>query len=285
MASALEPMTPDQRARFRQDYLTYLRARDGVPDFTTRRFDVRERFFQEVDAAPQRWVGPLPVDQATFNHHHLRHDPSLSLTPALLWALATAKTNRAEAFGVELSIEADTKTAAQRLEDPHAYIQIEEFYHTRILRDVLATIGLDVEVAVPTRKTQILVQAMVYLPASASDVLVFCGEIVGVTIFSLLLAKARELFSHQPDAMARIESLFAQILVDEVGHVQFLRSRLSPFQIGLARRALPIVVANVVADIPELALLFGRDALMEHAMRADVDAASASYPDRLVVAA
>jgi hypothetical protein len=195
--------------------------------------------------------------------------------------LATAKTNRAERFGVELSIE-NPRRQDTLLEDPHTFIQIEEFYHTRILKDALATLGLDVEVSDPPTRTQLLVKLMVFMPESLSEIAVLCGEIVGVVIFSLLLEKARTLFSAQPVALARIEALFAQILVDEVGHVHYLRSRVSPTQLGLARRMLPIVIGSLMSDIPELGLLFGREELVRRAEEADVDAAASGYGDRLV---
>ncbi len=282
MSTLFAPMTAEQKVRFHDTYLAYLRARDGTPDVASRRFDVRERFFATIDAEPVRWEGAPPVDQAVFDRNHARRRPEPGLDEATLWALATAKTNRAEAFGVELSIA--HQKAANAADDPHAYIQIEEFYHTRILRDALATIGLDMEVSLPAAHTRLLVRAMVYLPSALSDVAVFCGEIVGVTIFSLLLDKARTLFAAQPAALARIEALFAQILVDEVGHVHYVRSRLSGAQLAAARRLLPIVARAVLDDITELSLLFGRDALLRHVAAADVDAAAAAHDDRLVLA-
>lgn len=284
MSHAFSPMPQDQQARFRGAYLSYLRARDGVPDLRARRFDVRERLFAEIDASPVRWQGKLPIDPEVFHRNHLAASPEPGLDEATLWALATAKTNRSERFGVELSIE-NPRRRAELQDDPHTFIQIEEFYHTRILKDALATLGLDVEVSEPPTRTQLLVKAMVFMPERLSDMAVLCGEIVGVMIFSLLLEKARALFGAQPEAMARIEALFAQILVDEVGHVHFLRSRVSPTQLGLARRMMPIVISSLLNDIPELDMLFGREELTRRALAADVDAAAAAYPDRLVLGA
>ena len=48
MRHAFTPMPPEHQARFRGAYLSYLRARDGVPNLAARRFDVRERFFAEI---------------------------------------------------------------------------------------------------------------------------------------------------------------------------------------------------------------------------------------------
>ncbi len=283
MASAFDPMPADVQRQFAARYLAYLRDRDGIPDLTTRRCGVREAFFASIDAAPCRWEGAPPVDQAVFDRNHRAASPEPELDRAALWALATAKTNRAERFGVELSLDHPRRTVVA--DNPHAYIQIEEVYHTRILRDALATLGLQTEVSDPNPQTRLLVRAMVYLPETFANVAVLAGEIVGVTLFSLLLAEARRLFASQPAVLERIELLFGQILVDEVGHVHYLRSRMSPWQLAAARLLLPVVVASVLGDIPELVRLFGHDAILARALAADVDADAAGYADRLVVGA
>lgn len=281
MSTAFQPMSTSEQAQFRAAYLGYLRSRDGVPDMKTQRFDVRERFFAELDREPCCWVGAPPVDQATFDRNHARSTPEPGLDEATLWALATAKTNRGERYGVEYSLLHQPHAHGADA-DPHAYIQIEEFYHTRILKDALVTIGLKMEVGQPGITTRAMVRAMVHLPQEYANVVVLCGEIVGVALFSLLLEKARVLFAGQPRVLARIESLFGQIMVDEVGHVHFVRSGLSPQRLAWARRILPLVAWGVMQDIPELALLFGRDEIMRRAKAADVDAAAATYPDRFI---
>lgn len=282
MSTAFEPMSSAEQARFRAAYLEYLHTRDGVPDTHGHRFDVRERFFAQVDADPTRWAGAPPVDQRVFDRNHARRTPEPGLDQATLWALATAKTNRGERYGVEYSVKHNGRPA-DAASDPHTYIQIEEFYHTRILKDALATIGLRVDVGKPSLSTRVLVRAMVRLPDDIARVLVLSGEIVGVAIFALLLEKARELFGAQPEVLARIEALFAQIMVDEVGHVHFVRSGLGPRGLAWAKRLLPLVARGVLDDIPELERLFGRQELMRRAMTADVDGAAAAYPDRFVV--
>ncbi len=277
-------MSTAEQTRFRAAYLDYLHTRDGVPDVSANRFDVRERFFAKVDAAPTCWVGAAPVDQCVFDRNHARRAPEAGLDQVTLWALATAKTNRAERYGVEYST-AHYGKPADAVADPLTYIQIEEFYHTRILKDALATIGLGMEVGKPSFAARMLVRGMVRLPKAIANVLVLCGEIVGVAIFSLLLEKARALFAAQPDVLARIETLFGQIMVDEVGHVHFVRSGLGAFRLALAKRLLPLVAGGVLFDTPELVQLFGREEIMRRVMAADVDRAAAPYPDRLVLPA
>jgi hypothetical protein len=284
MSAAFEPMTISQQARFRDDYLAYLRNRDGLPDMRTQRFDVRERFFSKVDAAPNCWVGAPALDQQVFDRNHARRTPEPGLDQVMLWALATAKTNRAERYGVEYSI-IHKSHPDDSATNPHAYIQIEEFYHTRILKDALASIGLKMEVGQPGISARTLVRAMTRLPEEYGNVVVLCGEVFGVAVFSLLLEKARTLFAHQPEALARIEILFGQILVDEVGHVHYVRSTLSPSRLAWARRILPLVAWGALLEMPELIQLFGREEILRRTLTADVDAAAASYPDRFVFSA
>lgn len=281
MSSAFNPMSPDEQARFRAAYLSYLQKRDGLPDMKTQRFDIREKFFSQIDSNPYCWVGPAPVDQQVFDRNHAKNAPDANLDEATLWALATAKANRTERFGVEYSIKYNGHAHDAAI-SPHAYIQIEEFYHTRILRDALGSIGVRMDVSPPGFTARAMVRAMVRLPEKYSNVVVLCGEIFGVAIFSLLLEKARELFASQPKALERIETLFAQILVDEVGHVQYVRSGLNPTGLAWAQRIMPLVAWGALDEMPELVRLFGRDEIIRRAQAADVDALAAPYPDRFV---
>jgi hypothetical protein len=281
MSLAFEPMSATDRAEFRAAYLAYLRNRDGVPDLQARRFDVRERFFAELDANPTCWVGAPPVDQQRFDRNHKRRTPEPNLDDATLWALATAKANRGERYGVEYSLahNGDRPRAAT---DLYAYIQVEEVYHTRILKDALAAIGLAVDVGRPGWSTRALVRTMVRLPHALADLFVLGGEIVGVALFALLLDKARQLFKSQAPVLARLEALFGQILVDEVGHVHFVRSGLDARGLAWARRLLPLIGRGVLQDLPEMVQLFGRETIMRRVLAADVDGAAAAYPDRFI---
>ena len=110
-----------------------------------------------------------------FDRNHARTTPEPGLDPAMLWALATAKTNRAERFGVEYSLTYKPHATDART-DPHAYIQVEECYHTRILADALRTIGLTMEVMPPGFTARAMVRSMVRLPESYANVIVLCGE-------------------------------------------------------------------------------------------------------------
>jgi hypothetical protein len=96
------------------------------------------------------------------------------------------------------------------------------------------------------------------MPHVISDVVALAAELSGVAAFRLLLESGRELFADEPDVVAQIEDLFGQILVDEVGHVRFLRSRLGPVRLRIAAALLPLVTRGMIDDMPELVALLGR---------------------------
>ena len=281
MTDLFTALTPDQRRSFHQQYLAYLQRRDGVLDRANHLFSVREKFFMDVEARPVRWQGAPLVSQADFDRHHENYDSSARPSDATLWALCVAKVNRSEKYGVEYA-HAHGATGNSPGGDPHEFIEVEEFYHTRILKDALDVIGIRMDVRAPPFMQRLLIQSMVHLPSVLSNVLIFDGEIVGVALFQLLLGKARELFASQPAALARIEELFAQIMVDEVGHVHYARSLLDGPRLAIAKRLLPVVAKGATDGMPEFWQLFGREHAMKLILRAGVDAAAAPYTDRFV---
>lgn len=277
------PLSSSEKAQFQEEYVAYLRQRDGEPDLENRRFSVRELFFQRLLEQPVQWSGPLPVEPSVFQQNEVRPSPQKGLDDLTLWALAVAKANRAERDGVEYALQR-TDYSTRTADDPLTYIEIEEFYHTRILRDVLDVVGLEMQYLPPPVTTRFLTHSLYHVPKPVSNMLILCSEVVGVAGFRLLADKAKDLFSDQPEPLRRIDELFQQILVDEVGHVHYARSQLGSVRLNLARQMLPTVARRIFNDIPEFDLLFGRETLMEKVLTADVDGAAAGYADRFVPA-
>lgn len=278
MLDLFTALSTTQRQAFRAHYLRYLRTRDGVPNRENHTLETREQLFLRIEANPVVWVGAPPVDHEVFDRNQMLHTPESGLDDRTLWALATAKVNRSERYGVELSAEHCGFSSGE--EDPQVYVEIEEFYHTRILCDALRTIGLEMTMCAPGSLMRMIIHSMIYLPECLRNVTVFVGEIVGVMCFRLLLDKGRELFANQPQVVARIETLFSQILVDEVGHVHYVRSLLGQTRLRMAKLLHPLIAGQMIDQVPELARLFGREQLLAEILKTDVDGASASFPDR-----
>jgi hypothetical protein len=113
---------------------------------------------------------------------------------------------------------------------------------------------VEVQIPLPNWNQRMLIQIIMRLPDSIRWSLVICAEVVGSTVFEVLLQNCH-LFSDEPEVEERLRSLLAEILRDEVLHVAYLRARLSPIGLEVARRLSPLIVRGALVDLPQLAAL------------------------------
>lgn len=268
--SVFTAQAPAARAAYIRSYLEWLRALDGVPDIHTFTSSVRERLFAEIEANPVRCDGAPPVDPARFDRNANAQDAAdAGLDARTLWAVMAARSSRHEQYAVRYL------AAIGRYDDadpdhPQTYIDVQEHYHARLLEDLLRTLGLEPRWRPPPSLSRFMLRQIVRLPPFFSDMSVLCGELVGVAVFSLLREHAARLFGDQPAALARIEHLLDLILIDEVGHVYYLRSRLDQPRLWLSRLMLPIVARVLMSDMPEAERLFGRRELLDRIHQPEV---------------
>lgn len=276
------PLTRAERGAFITHYRDYLRRRDGVPDTATYTFSVRERVFRELEAHPVVRPGPLIIDRAVFDRNANEQDVAdEGLDEATLWAILAARMNRHEQYAIRF-LEARGKYAGGGPDDPTTYIDIEERYHGRLLDDALRTLGLEPRWRPPSRFTRLMLRQIIRLPRFVSDMTVLCGEIIGVASFMLLRERAAALFADHPASAQRLRFLLTQLLVDEIGHVYYLRSRLGPVRLWLAQMLLPVIAGSMLRDLPEAARLFGREQVLARILDPQVVAnASAACEDAL----
>lgn len=284
MSDVFEPMDSATKCAFRRAYLGHLEHYDGEIDHDRRRLRGREALFRATVERPIALQRPL-VEQGRFNRNNRPGSVDPRLDPLTLWALTVAKANLSERHAIEIQL---ARSASRPVDanDPQSYIDIEEFYHTRILADVLATIGLAPSFGCPPLATRILIAVMIRVPRTIANVVILAAELGGVALFQLLLEKARTLLANEPVALARVEQLFAQIIADEIGHVLFVRSRLGRIRLWLARRvAMPIVAVLYRHDVPEIDRLFGSRTLRARMERTDLQELRRIHPDRAATAA
>ena len=279
MNDLFSPMPRAERETFPSRYLGYLRRRDGVPCLETRTLSRREAMFRSLTAAPVRCAGRPLIDPEVFHRNLARCAPEPGLDAATLWALAVAKGNRAERYGVEHKLERRGFEPAG-VDDPLTYVEIQECYHSRVFVRVLAVVGLDCEVSPPVGwLTRAGVRLFSQLPRPALDVLALAFELVGVVAFHALREQARVVLAAHPAARARVDALLGQVLVDEVGHVHFLRSRLGARRLGLARALLPFARRSLFDDNDEIRMLLEERGALSGLAGVDVDALVAEDAD------
>jgi hypothetical protein len=268
MSGPFTVMSPERRRTHVDRYYQHLLAEDGLPCLETKTLPRREAALREKDG--WRYSGPPLVDQAVFERNFARDKPEPGLDERTLWALALARANRTESYGIDYKL----RTRGWEPEGVHTvrtFVEIQELYHKRILLDALDAIGLSVTPSLPRRFTRLVVSLFGHIPRWLSDPLAFMAEASGVGAFRLLRDKGRELFAGEPEVLARVDEVLSRILTDEIGHVQFLRSIMGPARMWILKRVFPLFLRAFFDDMPECLVLFGRKPLIAAIVGADLD--------------
>ena len=235
-------------------YLEFLIARDGEPDFARHTLSRREAFLERLARDPVR--SRLPIDRAAYFRNVARRRPESGLDARTLWLVVTAKANQAERFGVGLAELYGRITADS---DPvRVHIQLQEFYHTRLLADVVGMFGLPVHPRPPALFARVIIRLTIALPERWHLPLAGAAEMVGCVMFRALRDHGAVLFAEEPAVAERIRLLYDEILGDEIGHVGQIAARLGPTGQAVMRRLYRVLAHRVAGGLPELRALFGR---------------------------
>jgi hypothetical protein len=259
-AGAFEVLAPPARAAARARYVACLRARNGVPGWSTRTLPGREPRFRELLASRPQGPG-VRVDQREFDRLFADRAASRAAGAgaALQWCLALARIHAAEQFGASEGMGGAPELCGE--DSPLTHIELEEGYHTRAVQEILGTLGLRFTAPLPDLSTRLMVRSMSALPARPAEVVVFVGELVGTVLFELLRGRTAELF--EGAQLTHVERLLDDVIADERGHVAYARATLSQWQMTLTKAIYPAVMKMVEHEIPEIPLLFGAAALRQ----------------------
>ncbi|MBM4391259.1 MAG: ferritin-like domain-containing protein [Deltaproteobacteria bacterium] len=256
MNIAFASMEESDRAPLMARYVESLRRRNGEISDSSLQLPAREGFLARWAASNPGWSGRAPTEayQRIVGGGAIhRDDPRLAL-----WMAYMAMTNQAEEYGVnvrlddELPGEGDEKEAYQ-------YIAREELYHTRMLLDGVRALGVNASLAPPPLGLRLFLRFFPRLPTMWTDCITLIAEAVGITLFCRLRAIAMELFEGTSMG-AHLTSLVDEIIIDEVGHVTFLRSRLGERGLRWARRLSPVVIPLLMRSFPMAGPLLGLEA-------------------------
>lgn len=248
--------SPEQHRAFLAQYRLRLRDRDGLPDPRALTLSRREEQLEQhrASAAARPWASE--EDRRSFSQNQLRKQPEAELNERMLWALALAKINRGESFGIQYKISHQGVISTD-IHSIDLHIEIEELYHTQTIPIVLRYIGLDATILEPTWWTRQFLVLLIMAPRLLADILLMSAEVVGVATFRCLIEEGRRIFSDQPTQFTPMDNLLNRVLDDEIGHVLYVRGRLSAWQLRVAQALLPFVARAILADTPELFRLLG----------------------------
>ncbi|MFQ5417876.1 MAG: hypothetical protein ACE5FL_12620 [Myxococcota bacterium] len=257
-------LTTEERRRHLDAYASFQEERNGDIDLPRRALSLRDAYLRDLDRNPIRWRGEL--DREGFLAWQQRAGRP-ELDPRAVFLVVIGKINESERYGVELELARFNETDEHTSDRQQLYLFLEEGYHSRILMEVCRTCGLDLETRVPPWGTRWLIHLVRYLPDRIRWIPILCGEVVGCTVFKILMDHVG-VFSEQPEVEERIRSLVGEIWLDEVMHVAFVRARLGRLGMLACKLLLPIVARSLTSDVPTLtALGCSKAELMERVRR------------------
>lgn len=230
-------------------YHAYLRdARDGSLDLEARTLSRREAYFAELDEKPVAWGGEVDHEGFADHVHGAGKRPS---DDRILWLATAAKANLIESYGVRVEL-AELFRRPDRVEaaDPlYLYQMLEEKYHTRILSELCRSYGIESAAVPPPWPKRLAVHLMIYLPERVRWISVLTGEALGSVLFRLLFERVHH-FAAEPEVEERMRSLMTEIWIDEALHAAYLRAKVGPLGVWLARLLVPLVGWVMMKDLP-----------------------------------
>ena len=263
-------------------YRRFLDVRDGATDLRRHTLERREAFYAALAASPVR--SRAPIDRDAYRRNLRRRRIDRNLDPRVLWLLATAKSNQAERFGVGLAELYGRVPAAD--EDPvRLHLHLQEFYHTRILADVVELFDLPVHHGAPPFFTRMLVKAMVMTPPQWVLPAVGFGEMVGCVLFGALRDRGVALFADEPAVAERVRALYDEILGDEISHVGYVSAQMGSGGRRLMRWLYRRFGVRLAIQMPELVALFGAAELARRFADFRLDALVAEAGEKAYAAA
>jgi hypothetical protein len=238
----------DERRRHLAAYARVLEERNGAIDLPSRTLSHREAHLRELESTPIHFRGE--IDREAFLQRFFGTG-SPPIDARTLWLVAIAKANEGESYGVDQELKRLVARGSEGMDACMLHVFLEEQYHGRILREACRTCGIDVEFQPPGWRSRLFIGAIYHFPDPARWALILAGEVLGTTVFKLLLDNCR-LFASQPAVEERLRFLVSEIWRDEALHVAFLRTLLGPTALRASRRLLPLAVWHVMAEVPQL---------------------------------
>jgi len=250
-----------ERREHLDQYKKFLQELDGDVDVVARTLSRRELRFEEFGRKRPESRGDCDLE---IVREQLGAGSRKAVDRKTAWLSVAAKANTGESYGVEEELRWIFESGAIPTADElYLRMLMQEGYHTRSLVECCRTAGLeDFALPLPAWNQRVLIHVIMRLPERVRWSLVICAEIVGCVVFQTLLDNC-DVFSDEPEVEARLRTLIAEIIRDEALHVAYLRARLGPRALSLARRLATSIARGAMLDLPQLeALGTKRDAVL-----------------------
>ena len=222
--------------------------------------------------APVRSRQPLADPEAFYRNYVTLKDPIGSLDRKTLLLTCVYKFARHEWVGITGAWDATPTFAnSKNLTDKISrYHLAEEFCHIRLFHEMFRTMQLDKVEWVPLGPVmQRVYQIFPYFPGFLLDAPAFVTELMGVVFYRHLDRALDDVLADEPEARNRIRELLREITVDEIAHVGQRRNFIGPLGLIYARWLVRPLFRAFFNDIPEAALLFDVDQMIQDGLNFD----------------
>ena len=227
-ARLFTPLPAEQRRRIADDFIAFALTRDGEPDRAPPHAGDTAKLLPARCATSRRRAGTARRSTPRSSRAGIAARSSLADAPPLIaWLVKVARANEGEGWGVDYLLDRggfDGLGAGGTLQ-PRDFADLEETYHTRIMREIVRLFGLDYELRTPPWPIQQSVKLMARLPRGASYMLLLAGELMGTVAFAHLARQGEALLADHPAICARVRDLLDEIL-DRRGRPRHVPARL-----------------------------------------------------------
>jgi hypothetical protein len=257
--SIFTPATREERDANFEAYWAYCLRHDGEILQAEKDLAKKRATLAKFRANPVRSHRPLADPMSFYRNCVTMHDDPRQLDGKTLLLTFLYKFARHEYVGISAAwsrtqpLTATTSLIARI----GLYHLCEEFSHMRLFLEMFETFHLeDVEWAPLGKWMSRMYRVFPMLPEPVLAPPAFVSELMGLTTYRHIDGVLDAILADEPEACARVRALLKEVMTDEVAHVGHRRNFLGPLGIQAARFMVESMYRAFFRDIPEAALLF-----------------------------
>jgi hypothetical protein len=281
--SIFTPCTAEQRQKNFESYWEFSQQHAGKIYEEDRDLEHKRNKRQQFETNQVRSRKPLPDLNAFFrNNVELVDDPE-TLDQKTLLMTCIYKFARHELNGIKGAW--DTVPAVDKttdLKDKISRVHLaEEFCHVRFFTEMLHTFHLENIEFPPLGPIETKVyEIFPHFPEALMSPPAFVTELMGMNFYIQLDEKICEILDDEPEARDRLRELLHEIMVDECAHIGQRRNFMGPIGIWFSKVMIKPIFKMFTRDIPEIAILFDVDRLIDDALNFNYSTISSRIIER-----
>ena len=270
--SIFSPSTTNARKDNFDSYWNFTREHSGELLEEEQHLSKKQARLQAFQAQPVQLRQAFQHPDTFYRNYVHLQDDAKTLDRKTLLLTAIYKFARHEWVGITGAWAAtpDMANSRQLTDRISRYHLAEEFSHIRLFHEMFRTFGLNQVEWVPLGTAMRKVYELFpRLPEDLMSPFAFVTELMGIVFYRQVDALLDEVFADEPEAAARLRELLNEITIDELAHIGQRRNYLGSVGLKLSQWLTPPLFRMFFHDIPETALLFDLERMIQQALTFD----------------